>query len=918
VDPLIRTFLASLARGEPSEAALAALGEPEPAKAARAIGRAAAHPDLEPDRERWLEALLTSARPGQAAATLEELAQRYRDTRRRALPIERMPALVRVLGSSDVLARLLLRHPHWAEELIGDPPPPPETSGIEPDWTALRIAKYKGLLRVAARDLSGRPFRDSPRELAALADACLQAGLERAARELDAPLPSLLALGKLGGSELNFSSDVDLLFVDPGALGALGPEHQQRCIGLVRLFKRHMEVPSEDGFGYRVDLDLRPAGQQGPLVQTADAALEYYESFGQEWERQALIRLRHVAGDPAPARELLRQIQPFVFRRLIDPQDIRAIHAMKRRIESERRSAGRDLEFNLKEGPGGIRDVEFLTQALQLFHGGRHPELRSGNVVDALDGLERLHLIPAAVSEALRGAYLWLRRAEHALQMVEERQTQAFPREAAAQLALARRMGYADADGKRALRRLLDERERVLEEVRQHFEALVLESRFESRTRSNRALEDLLADALRGTPLFPRLSTSASVFLERRATDEVIARLDRPSLPGLARAITSNAEAARYLSVRPALLERIAAAGADTLARRAQELPAALPDDPSADLERFLDEMRWLRRDERLLAACVQFAGLADFEQVSRFLSALAEACVRAALRAASPGKPAAVAVLGMGKIAGREFTYFSDLDLIFLYADGESDPASAARVAQRLIQYLTTNTAAGSAYAVDSRLRPSGRQGALVTSFDAFRRYQLDEAATWEHVALMRSRAIAGPEATAQAVLDAARGEIAQRKASPWDAIGDIRRRVERERAEAGADVLAFKTGRGGLMEVDFLGAGGLLERGLQIGGSSPPAVPEMLRAVAPGERCEELIGAYTFLRRLEACARWVAGRAVESVRLHSETAGMIAELVEAGQSVDGLARRTRDAQRQVRDAYESAIDAGSIDALS
>jgi glutamate-ammonia-ligase adenylyltransferase len=916
VDPLVRTFLASLARGEPSEAALAALGEPEPAKAVRAIERVARHPDLQAERDRWLEALLVCARPGHAAQALEELANRYRDTRHRALPIERMPALVPVLGSSDVLARVLLGHPHWAEELIGDPPPAPETQGIEADWTALRIAKYRGLLRVAGRDLLGRRFEDSPRELAALADACLAAGLERAARELACPSPALLALGKLGGSELNFSSDVDLLFLDSGALGELGPEHQQRCIQLVQLFKRHLEVPSEDGFAYRVDLDLRPAGRQGPLVHTPEGALEYYESFGREWERQALIRLRRVAGDPAPADSFVRQIQPFVYRRLIDPQDIRAIHGMKLRIESERRSAGRDLESNLKEGPGGIRDVEFLTQALQLFHGGRHAELRTGNVIDALAALERLHLVPAPVTAALRSAYLWLRRAEHALQMVEERQTQRFPREPAAQLALARRMGYADGDARRALRRLVDDRERVQGEVRQHFEALVLESRFETRTRSNRALEELLARELRGTSLFPRLSTSAAVFLERRAGDEVIARLDRPSLPGLARALTSNAEAARYLSVRPALLERIAAADSSTLQARAAELGSALDPDAEQDLEQFLDALRWLRRDERLLAACVQLAGLADFEQVSSFLSVLAETCVQKALARATAREPL-VAVLGLGKIAGREFTYFSDLDLIFLYPDAAADAAGAARVAQRLIQFLSTSTAAGSAYAVDSRLRPSGRQGTLVTSFEAFARYQLESAATWEHVALMRSRAFAGRVEEAQAVLDATRAQISARRAPPWSAIADIRRRVERERAEAGSDVLAFKTGRGGLMEVDFLGAGGLLERGLQIGGAALPSVPAMLRASSPGPRIELVIAAYTFLRRLEACARWVAGRAVESLRLAGETAGMVAELLEPGLSVDALARRTREALGTIRDAYETAIAAGSIGAL-
>jgi glutamate-ammonia-ligase adenylyltransferase len=171
----------------------------------------------------------------------------------------------------------------------------------------------------------------------------------------------------------------------------------------------------------------------------------------------------------------VQQLQPFVFRAGIDPGAIRAVHTMKLRIEQERRNAGRDIEADLKEGPGGIRDVEFLVQALQLLVGGRHPEVRTGNVLAGLDALCEVQLLPERVAQALRAAYLWLRRAEHCLQLVEERQTQRFPRNADAQRGLARRMGYGEPEGAQARDRLLDDWTRVRTEVREHFEALVLE-----------------------------------------------------------------------------------------------------------------------------------------------------------------------------------------------------------------------------------------------------------------------------------------------------------------------------------------------------------------------------------------------------------------------------------------------------------
>ncbi len=473
MDAFVRSFEEALSRGERGVEALARLGAPEPALAADALAACAEDPHLIGARRRWLPELLRSARPGFGARVLRELSQARLDQGLAPLDLEKLRWLPRLLGSSNVLARVLLRSPQLADELVGDPPPAPEALPAAA-FGSVREAKYRGLLRIVSRDLAGRPFAESLRELSDLADRCLAAGLVCAAETTGVEPPSLMALGKLGGRELNFSSDVDLLFVYDAAEGPEDASRNEDVAKLVRLLKAGLEESEADGFAYRVDLDLRPEGPRGAIANSVDAALGYYESFGADWERQMLIRLRHVAGPPAPAQALARGIVPFVYRRLIDPQAPRAVRAMKLRIEDERRRAGRDLEADLKEGPGGIRDVEFLVQALQLFHGGRHPAIRTGNVLEALASLAREGLLPERAGEELTSAYTWLRRAEHAIQLVEERQTQRFPRDREGQLGTARRMGYDDPEGERARARLLDDWTAVRAQVRVHFDALVL------------------------------------------------------------------------------------------------------------------------------------------------------------------------------------------------------------------------------------------------------------------------------------------------------------------------------------------------------------------------------------------------------------------------------------------------------------
>jgi glutamate-ammonia-ligase adenylyltransferase len=471
---LAADFAESLHRGEPRIEALRTVGDPDPGAAAAAFSLALEEPSLAPHAETWVPALLRSARPGRGAERLLAIARAHRKAGG-MFDLRRAPSLPLVLGSSDFLARLLVRHPDWVEELETPLSEPTRIEPIAPDWDAIRDAKYRGLLRIAAGDLSNRPFRESLRALSNLADACLISAMQCTARELCAPDPPMLfALGKLGGDELNFSSDVDLLFLYDASAGGDNLERNQRAANFIRHLKKRMELPTEKGFIYRVDLDLRPEGVAGALANSVSAALDYYERFGAEWERQMLIRLRLVTGPDALANAFCEGIRPFVYRRSIDPAVLRAVRDMKHRIETERREARRDLEVDLKEGPGGIRDVEFFVQAFQLFLGGRTPEIRTGNTLDGLEALGRLEMLPEDTVTELSTAYLWLRRAEHAQQLVEEQQTSKFPRYPGDQLGLARRMGYDEASGDDARARLIGDWNQHRAHVRAHFDALVL------------------------------------------------------------------------------------------------------------------------------------------------------------------------------------------------------------------------------------------------------------------------------------------------------------------------------------------------------------------------------------------------------------------------------------------------------------
>jgi glutamate-ammonia-ligase adenylyltransferase len=433
-------------------------------------------------------------------------------------------------------------------------------------------------------------------------------------------------------------------------------------------------------------------------------------------------------------------------------------------------------------------------------------------------------------------------------------------------------------------------------------------------------LRSRLLDCLRGTPLEPRLERFGESLLARRAADPALERLQPRALAGLARVAAANADAARWIAHRPRLLQQLADAsgGAGGLRARAAALAAGRADS-SDDLEAFLDELRALRRDEEHVAACLDFGGLAPFERVSEFLSRLAEAIAARALEAAGRAveDSGGLAVIGMGKIAGRELTYHSDLDLIFVSADDPATSTRAPRLAQRLIAYLSTATGAGVAYRIDARLRPSGRQGALVTTSDAFERYQRERAAIWEHLALMRARVIAGDAERAAPVLERIRSAVSGRGSRVWDGVVEMRGRVERERGADGTGRVPFKTGRGGLMDVEFLACAALLELGARPEQVALPGIASMLRAHAAGKRVDGLLDDYGLLRRVEARARFVAGRPIEELRSDAETVAVVSELVEPGLPPDHLLERVAAARGAIRTAWERVARARTIRAL-
>ena len=811
-----------------------------------------------------------------------------------------------VFADSPFLTQCILREISFFLRLLQDGPDQAfgglidDLHALTSDWAdrqtvmrELRVARRRAALLIALADLTGAwPLREVTGALSRFAATVLSVALSHLLRQAaargelalqnpDRPLETcgvtILAMGKLGAGELNYSSDVDIIVLfDPERIDYRGRRTtQEALVRLTRDLVAVMEERTGDGYVFRVDLRLRPDPAAMPLALSIDAALTYYESMGQNWERAAMIKARPVAGDLELGEAFLRELAPFVWRKNLDFWAIQDIHSIKRQINAHKGGAEIALPgHNIKLGRGGIREIEFFAQTQQLIYGGRDASLRSARTTEALAALERAGRINPGAAEKLTEAYEFLRRLEHRLQMIEDQQTHILPDEKQGFATLAALMGeesevFFCSQVLRQLRRVESYYAELFEEAPSlsapgnlvftggEPEPATLEtlqqlgfadgqlvfslvrgwhhSRHRA-TRSTRARELLtelmpaLLEALGRTPNPDAALVKFDEFLSGLPAGVQLFSLlhANPGLLDLLAEIMGTAPAlADHLSRNPGLLDAVLSADffSDPPSREAmaEELGERL--NRARDFQDVLDISRRWTNDRKFQVGVQILRNAKPLNQTSGALSDIAATVISAlydpvlAEFAKSHGRLAGadMAILGLGKLGSGEMTASSDLDLIFIYDVEEGTEASDgakplapshyfARLSQRLINALTAPTAEGRLYEIDMRLRPSGQSGPIATPLSGFCRYQLEDAWTWEHMALTRARVIAGGSALASRI-EQALSEILCR-ARDADRlvvdVADMRRRIDRE--FAARNPWDVKYMRGGLIDLEFL----------------------------------------------------------------------------------------------------------------
>ena len=933
-----------------------------------------------------------------AAALAVTLVPVVRNSHYLTARLVRAPTLVRTLVDPEALRRpLTLAELRRACDLEG-------IADEEGAARRLRRVATQAMLRITARDAAfDAPIDETCCELSALAEAAIDAAAAwaraRTEAELGAPRDTsgepigftVIGMGKLGGYELNYSSDVDLIYLygtDEGSAGDTTPHAFFRRV--CERVNRLISDPSEDGFVFRVDLDLRPEGRGGPLCNSLAGAERYYEAWGRTWERLAWLRARPVGGDRTLGDRVLTVLAPWIYQRSIGADTLDTIAQLKTRIgeQQQRARAVRGGGVDLKLAPGGIRAIEFFVNVLQLLHAPRAPHLRDPSTLGALRRLVAAGILTEAERDALSEAYAFYRRVEHRLMMVDQRQTQRLPTGAELD-ALAVRLGYegpaagaalsADVDERRAhVGQMFDlllrgERDQPDDETRTAAQLLAPGDPDERRATAESAA---FADPVQALHLLETAGRWPTSPLSRRADGELgalgvsllaeVLRSAEPDralthLAAFARPLARTPAYARSLSANPALVRLLVSVFATSdllgglLSRQPDLLEALFDRRPPVD-ERIalsqavaraapagdLDTEAFVETVARYKQKALTRIGLADVAgellgpALEGALSDVAEAVLEAVFerarqetvrRRGPPPGAIAICVLALGKLGGREMSYGSDLDLVFLYAhDGGTDPASAlswcTRLAQRTLSLLGLPTRAGMPlYAVDTRLRPEGSQGTLVSRLERFVEYHRTQAAKWERVALVRARPVVGDAALigrARTALEA----LTYLRPAPANLRAELRRlraRLEREVARETPDRYNPKVGRGGLMDVEFIAQVLQIEHGGQRPSLRTPNTSEALAAlVAEGvlDHDDPLPDAWRFLRRLDHRVRIMRGNPTPELRVDPASLDRLArrlgyrpDPLAQGDSQPG-ARLLADYQRttaRVRERFEA-----------
>lgn len=844
-------------------------------------------------------ALDKSADPEHALVSLTRFFEATPDAASEITAVKNAPGyldmLVELFSQGSLLSDTLCANPDWGiwlwQNASPDRPPTQETlldtltqafaehPGFDDRLRWMRRFTRKHMLRIAMREVFlHAPFESVAADISRLADLMIEAALRASAHELSerySPLvydddPNheitfcVLAMGKLGGCELNYSSDIDLTFLfsanghtrDDSPRSATSEEYYRK---LCELMIKALSSQTGEGHVFRVDTRLRPFGKSGPLACSLDNAVEYYSTFGRAWERQALIKARPCAGDLALGDTMLERLRPFVYPRYFDDATLEDIRNVKQQTEAVI-ATKTQTDREVKLGRGGIRDIEFTVQMLQMLHGGRWPDSRTTNTLEALRALGVRQRIRPFQAKTLERNYVFLRAIEHRLQIQGGRQTHILPESQAELDLLARRLGYAsDTAFMNVYREHCQETREILEQFLATKgdgnlwvnELLAPESdcaagleklRVIGFNAPERAREEILvmangpADAPYTRETAQQFASIAPFLLSALGQtpdpdmalvrlSQILALLPVPATlynllryqPRLSRyliALISNSDYFSEMLVRDiSLLDIIGAPGhietpsdRDTLEQTLADLQNAVNPAPALYRLRDGEVLKVALRD---LLLGISVASVGDE------LSQLAEVIIANSLRQARKetarrfGESASgFAVLSLGKFGGREMGYGSDLDLVFVYEDETGADITTSPIeyfsgiASQVLKQLKEPTRYGILYDVDARLRPDGSKGVLAIPAQRLRQYYLEEAYPWEKFALMKVRGVAGDKAFTTHIAGEAR-HIAFSTGLNRTALDDLE--TMRSKLSATAQRLDLKRREGGIAEIEF-----------------------------------------------------------------------------------------------------------------
>lgn len=794
----------------------------------------------------------------------------------------------------------------------------------------LRSYKYKELARIVFRDITGRTpdFTETLLELSQLACGIVESAYKFLERELLEGADGsfvVLGMGKLGGNLLNLSSDIDLIYIYKD--DSDDPPYYKLAERLTRI----ISSITENGFLYRVDLRLRPGGGKSPIAVSYEGALEHYFYWGDTWERAAMINVKPVAGDISLGNKFVKEITPFVYSKSLDYESIQDLKDMKLKLDRLKK------ERDVKLGKGGIREIEFFVNALQLVNGGTFPQIRWLNTLQALNKLCELNIIKESVCETLINSYLFLRKVEHFIQLADEIQTHKIPADGKSLLILSKKLGFADSgeflmkyseitsDVSRIYEQLFYDPSRKVEEEGKEFWELadfltegnvpeeeatetlrdlgfkqpdsaidiisaLIDPKTGGLTQKGRILTRKVVPAFLSNIIKSHDPDAALRNLEKfisstgwRSSVYAVLAENPDIIKLLAKLFSTSGMMSNFLTRHPEYLDILTLKDVRIEFYSKEQMFEELTNTMKSekDYEDKLDVLRRFKHVETLKVCLRDLNQEIDPVYVGNYLSMLGQAVLETGLQLAidttarnNKQKKALenIVILGMGKFGGGEMSYNSDLDLIFIYEGEEHEIFS--KLGQRVISILSTPTGEGFCYKIDLDLRPSGKSGALVTSLDSFRDYHNQSAKLWERQALIRALPAAGNKKLAERIMNTIENFVYKKPLEEGfhQNIDELRKRMEDELAGESKVRRNLKTGRGGLVDIEFLVQMFQLRYGKDIRKLRTQNTVTALRVlhnhgIINDREFDSLNEGYFFLKKIENLLRLLHDRSISSI---------------------------------------------------